>query len=745
MRTFRKSLSVITAAVSFIIGTGMLAGCNEYDDSRIKQDIKELREQVVSSDFLIRFESYDKQDVKGGDRIELVLASSVTKDRYAGIQADVVSNSGTVTAIATKSMTENPWKIEALNPEFDADGKVTKNPAVEIVNAGEYQTDAFLKVYLIDNEGQSHVTTKAITSRERPVADLIVYGKIFTSDNTESVVEAFAVKDGKYICVGDKSVVEEYAGPATEIVDFTGKGLVIPGCTEGHGHFVGLDGIVRQLPGFRASYDELIKTIIPQAMAAKPGPFFSFGWNTTEIDKFSKRDYAMEIEAVSSGYPVVLDDGGGHNAVCNRTALKKAGIINDKGEKILDVRGGDILTILDENGNPTNIASGYISDEVVPFVIERAIGTTLDDTQYYNACLSAVSELNKRGYTNYLDAYINGLDAGQTYMYLSDMDKVGLLTVNMMGYFTIRSYDWGLPKGGDIPENVKAKIEYVSYLDHMFTSGHINAGGIKLFQDGVTDTGTGWISEEYTQPGQHADKRHGNIIWEQQELNQIVAAANAKGFPVHTHTFGDLACHALIDAYVASPSASSLRIHNSLAHVRNISGDDIARCGTNRIDIASNMIWHTGTSEEMYQLATSYIPKKIFDSGYPMKSLLDAGIIVSSSTDAPCGEELLGTVPNIIGVCVTGLSPDYPDAAPFNESELITARQALKCLTINGAESLGLEKERGSIEKGKYADFVVLDKDVLELEKTNKMDIFNTNVASTWFEGRKVYQSETRQ
>lgn len=736
----KKSFILLLAAICVTIGTGVFYSCQKYDDAKIKKDIRDLQEQVASKDSLIRFSSYEKQTVRNGDRIELILEPSVTKDIYVGIQADVVSNSGTVTAIATKAGAGNTWSIEVRNPEFGGNGKVTVNPAVVILNAGEYKTDAFLKVYLIDNEGYSHVATKAITSGEQPVADLVVYGKIYTVDAAESIAEAFAVKDGRYVYVGNKDGAAEYASPATEVVDYTGKGLVIPGCTEGHGHFVGIDGIVHQLPGFKAKYDELIKTVIPQSMASKPGPFFSFGWNTAEIEKFSSRDYATEIEAVSSGFPVVLDDGGGHNAVCNRTALKKAGIINDKGEKILDVRGGDIITILDENGNPTNIASGYITDEVVPFVIERAIGSILDDSQYLNACLNAVAELNKRGYTNYLDAYINAMDAGETYIYLSNMDKVGLLTVNMMGYFTIRSYDWGMPKGGDIPESVKAKLEYVGYLDKVFTGGHINAGGIKLFQDGVTDTATGWISEEYTQKGLPEEKKHGNIIWQQEELNQIVAAANAKGFPVHTHTFGDLACHALVDAYVASPSASSLRIHNSLAHVRNISSDDIARCGANHIDIASNMVWHTGLPDWGIEYMLSIMPQSIHDSGYPMKSLLDASVTVSSSTDAPCGEDLTGTVPNIIGASVTGLSPAFPDAAPFNPSELLTVREVLQCLTINGARSLGLEEERGSIEKGKYADFVLLDKDVFELEKTDKMEIFNTNVASTWFEGRNVYQ-----
>ena len=102
-----------------------------------------------------------------------------------------------------------------------------------------------------------------------------------------------------------------------------------------------------------------------------------------------------------------------------------------------------------------------------------------------------------------------------------------------------------------------------------------------------------------------------------------------------------------------------------------------------------------------------------------------------------------GTVPNIIGVTVTGLFPTYLDAAPLGPDDLLTVSEALKCLTINGAASLGLEKERGSIEVGKYADFVVLDKDVLEMEAQGKQkEIFKVNVANTWFEGNQVYPKQ---
>ena len=569
-------------------------------------------------------------------------------------------------------------------------------------------------------------------SEQKGVADLVVYGKIFTSDN-DKIVDAFAVKDGKFVYVGTKDEVTKYAGADTKVVDYTGKGLVIPGCTEGHGHFIGVEGVATMLPGFKASYEELVSTIIPQKMKSNPGPFVSFGWATEKVSKDNQTDYASVLDKISTEYPIILIDGGGHNALCNTLALKKAGLLKDNGEKLMDVRGGDILT-LGETGKPT----GYITDEVIPYVVNKAVGALLDDAQYRQACINAVNALNERGFTSYLDAATNYLDEeARAYKYAYDLDKAGELTVNMIGFYNIRSYDWGFPKGGNMPEAVKKRLDYIGTLADKYSSRHVIANGVKLFADGVTDTGTGWISKEYLMEGLPADKKHGNIIWEQAELDAIVAASNERGFPVHTHTFGDLACEAVINAYCASSTASSLTVPNSLAHVRNIMDKDITRCAENNILISSNIIWHVGDPDWAMPYL-SHIPKDIYESGYPMKSLMDAGIVVSSSTDSPAGTTP-GTVPNIIGVAVNGVCPEFPDAAPLNPTELLTVAQTLKCLTINGAISLGLQKERGSIEVGKYADFVVLDKDVLEQEKTNKKDIFNTKVKCTWFEGQQVY------
>lgn len=574
-------------------------------------------------------------------------------------------------------------------------------------------------------------------------ADMVVYGKIFTADNAESMAEAFAVKDGKFIFVGSKADAQQYITHDTQVVDHTGKGLIIPGCTEGHGHFVGLDGVARMLPGYKEPYSKLVGSIISDKMKTNPGPFLSFGWAHLDVPEFSTNNYAMEIEAVSQGYPVLMMDEGGHSALCNRTALKKAGLINDQGEIIQQVRGGRVIAIQNPDGTPSNIASGYLSDEAVLYVIEHTMDKLLSDEEYMDACKLGVTELNKRGFTSYLDAMINALDDGKMYKYLNELDEINELTVNIAGYYAIRSYYWGKPEGGSIPESVTKHIDHVCDLNKQYTKGHVQANGIKLFADGVTDSGTGWISGEYKTPGLPEDKKHGNIIWKQEEMNSIVAAVNAKGLSVQTHAFGDKACESVIDAYISSPAANQLKVRNSLTHVRNISDADIARCAKNNIGIAANLIWHLGSNDQLRDYYLNLMPDDIYWSGYPMKSLLAAGVPVSSSTDAPCGEDLLGTVVNIIGVCVTGQVLVQLEVPPFNAKELLSVSEAIKVLTIGGASSLGIENDHGSIEVGKYADFVMLDQDLFELEKQNKqLDIFKTNIESTWFEGWQVYPKE---
>lgn len=580
-------------------------------------------------------------------------------------------------------------------------------------------------------------------------ADLIVYGKTFTAEKEgDGLCEAFAVKDGKYIYTGNRDGAAEYIDEErTKIIDITGKGLIIPGCTEGHGHFIGIDALSRMMPGYFMHYEELLD-LIREKMAAKEKTEYFLSWGL-DYQTFmgmtgGDKNFAEEIESAAPGIPVVLIDASGHQALCNQTALKMAGI--DNGKK---VRGGNVY--LTSSGVP----NGIISDEVVPYVIERTIDLSKVDSEIYRtACSNAVDTLHGRGFTNYFDAYINCMGGSIWYPYLKGMDDSGELKINVTTSYTIRSYE---------AEKYREITDYMIEEGNKYRTTHFNPLVLKLFSDGVVEARTGWTIGKY--PGAKPGQEHGNIVWSPDELKEIAAYANSKGIPIHTHTFGDGACRAVIDAYINAEEKSGKKLHNTLAHVRNITDEDIHRCAEHDIGIAGNLIWHCmdisalnkkpGSSKSNFlskiykavegwiklNIIKSYFPRGIFESGYPMKSLIDSGITVSSSTDAPCAEFLKGNIQNIIEVAVTGIAPG-DETRPYNEGELLSIREVLNCLTIDGARQLGIDDRCGSIKVGKNADFIIMDTDFLDYSGADLRTIHNTKIQSVYFEGKEVYKAK---
>lgn len=561
-------------------------------------------------------------------------------------------------------------------------------------------------------------------------ADLVVFNNIYTAENENNgLAEAFAVKDGKYIFVGAKEDAQKYIeNGKTVVLDGNNEGLIIPGCTEGHAHYFDGTGLNDQLIGNGESYEDLLITLENQYQN-NINQFVSFGWSTVSLmdKKQEKYNFADEIEDIAPGIPVVLIDNAGHSAVCNRTALNLAGITKENPI----VRGGGVELL--EDGTP----SGYVGDQAVFYVVDKVISNPFNDTQYRNACNYAQNELLRYGYTNAVDAFTNMYHPTGLYKALKQMDDDNELKINVAECYNIKSFDSNI---------YKTKIEEVLDIVDQYSSKHCNPAYIKLFADGVVESGTGWISHTYKNclPG----KEHGNIIWEQPELDSIVTYANHKGLTVHTHSFGDAACTAVIDSYLTSYEINNKHFRNSLDHVRNIKTEDIERCAENTIPVAANLIWHydyddtNPFSAEIKQSIRDNIGEEYYDAGYPMKSLVDNGVIVSSSTDAPAAMDIEGNILNVIEVATTGKAYNNGGANAFAVDELLTIRQALKALTIDGAWLLGLENERGSIKVGKYADFVVLDTNFLNYQGSELENIHNTQILSTYFEGEEVYTAK---
>ena len=432
---------------------------------------------------------------------------------------------------------------------------------------------------------------------------------------------------------------------------------------------------------------------------------------------------AESLEKIAPGIPVVLIASSAHDAVCNTTALQKAGFLENT-----NFRGGEIC--LDSNGKP----SGLVKDEAVYYIVEKAIGKLITDEQYLEAYKNVQQTLLGYGYTNALDAFANLYDSSATYENLQKLDDEGNLNMNVAECFTIKSCD---------AENYKSKVDEVVELTQKYKSKHTNPAFIKLFADGVVESATGWMFDPYKNVA--SGKEHGNIVWQQDELNELVKYANSKNILVHTHTYGDAACNALINAYINSNKENSGEFRNSLGHARNIKVDDIKRAAENKISIAENLVWHSDYDDsnpndvKQKQSVLSHISEEAYYAGYPMKSLIDNGVVVSSSTDAPAAVYCTGNIQNVIEVATTGIIPEE-NAKPFTPSELLTVKDALKALTINGAWQIGLENERGSIKVGKYADFLLLDKNILNYQGDQLRTIHNVKILNTFFEGKNVFE-----
>lgn len=547
-------------------------------------------------------------------------------------------------------------------------------------------------------------------------ADLMVYGKIFTSEGGQ-IVEAFAVKDGKYVYVGDKAGAEAYIEEGkTEVVDYTGKGLVMPGCGNAHAHYS--LGYAIQSAGTvmdRADgVDKFIKEIVPAAVKKakdnKANVVFGSGWDMMKFPK--DLCYRKLLDEVCSDIPIYFADEEGHKGLANTILLKKAGLIKEDGSAgKTEVRGGEV--VLDADGIPT----GYVKEQAGTYVRSFLDNEYLFSVDVAKANMAGIQEqLLSEGYTMYQDGYSSYFFNDNFYKAAQQMDQAGDM------HFVLGTA-WELDSWMDVDKTLEKAAATKKY-----ETAHIKTNWLKMFMDGTVESGTGFIDPVYP------DGHQGIPNWSEEELTDITRKANEKGITMHVHVMGNKGVTRIVNAYV---KGGKKEMRNTLVHVYGVSEPDYQRMADNNIYVTSGMLWHHCDSVLQKELL-HILPEGMNHKGYPMKSFFDHGINLSSHSDFPalCGapDDPFG----IMEIVVTGVY--YTEQAkPWWPEECITREQALTALTINVARQMFLENERGSIKTGKYADFLLVTKDVLTCPVT---EIHEAKPAATYFEGKQVFKSE---
>jgi len=558
-----------------------------------------------------------------------------------------------------------------------------------------------------DNSAQEEPTTSK--------ADLVVYGKIFTSENNQ-IVEAFAVKDGKYVYVGDKAGAAAYIEEGkTEVVDYVGKGLVMSGCGNGHAHYMlgyALKTIGTMI-GLDVTSEKFLSDIVPAAVkkarAEGATSIFGQGWR---LQSFEPQVPTREqLDAICDDIPMYFLDEECHKAIANTILLKKAGIINADGTAgKTTLRGGEI--VVDANGMPTGLlkeqAQTYVRnflDNDNLYTLDRALANLVEIDKY----LASV------GYTMYHGGWGNYFVNTNYYEACQQMDKAGKLHFVVGLPYEIESWmdmDEALGRAADAKK---------------FASSRVLPRWIKLLFDGGVEAGTAIVDPLYP------DGHQGIANWTEEEMTELARKANANGLTLHVHVMGNKGVSQVVNAFI---NGGKDEMRNTLVHVRNVNAEDYKRMAEHNIYVTSGVTWHhnvTGAAEYMREHGMT--PVGMEDKSYPFKSFFDNNIPVSIHSDYPALSGSPDDPFGIMEIAVTGVMAGE-NGTPWWPEELATREQALTAMTINCAKQMFIEQERGSISVGKFADFLLLDKDVLTCPVT---DIHSTKPAATYFEGKKVF------
>ena len=559
-------------------------------------------------------------------------------------------------------------------------------------------------------------------------ADLVVYGPVYTADNLMPAAEGFAVRDGRFVCVGSRSSVGRFvSGSRTRVIDLAGGGMIIPGCAESHAHYL-MDRSLTLANAVKISEFEDTKASIKtklerEYMRAKHYGrkfVYAIGWNYQLLlmeDLFTR----LELDEICPDLPLYMNDSEGHKGLANTKCLVNAGVTDAEGNLIMgQIRGGEICTGAD------NKATGLLKEQAGTYVRQHGIpfNEVLTDEGAKKVIQSSCAMLHKNGYTMYMDAWSNYFGGEELMAAAQALDREGGLRMNLGLSYEIESSNTQLNQ-----ELTKA------FACSRYASTHVFPNFIKLFIDGTVEGGTGLTSKPYP------DGHEGIQNWEQSEVADISKAASDAGFSMHIHTMGDKAVDIAVKAYESlGPDCKPMR--NSLAHVRNMIDEDKQICADNDIIVISGMLWHVVMLEGIRYIIPEIVPEGMGDKSYPKKSLVEKGVTVTSHSDFPANSGSPIDPMGIMEIAVTGSMRDVIldiPSTPWWPQELLTRMQVLRSLTINGAYQLHIENERGSISPGKWADFVVFDNDAFVCDSS---DIHKIKVLSTFFEGEQVYAAE---
>jgi predicted amidohydrolase YtcJ len=548
-------------------------------------------------------------------------------------------------------------------------------------------------------------------------ADLILHnGKIVTVDNKFSIHQALAVRDGKILRVGSNEEVLKAKGPHTQLLDLEGK-MVLPGLIDSHVHPNGacMTEFDHPIPEMEMIAD-VLAYIKGRAKALSKGEWIEV--RQVFITRLREQRYPTrrELDEAAPDNPVVFSTGP--DASLNTLALKLSGI--DKDFKVRD--GGPGYAEKDEHGEPTGILRSCTR-----YVKSQPSGRQPTDLDRTERLLQLFKDYASVGLTTIGDRDAKPADIDR-YRKLRDNHKLALRVAVSHHIDTIGAID-----------KIQQNIRCVAELPLVKGDDHLRIVGIKTYLDGGMLTGSAYMRRPWGVSKIYSIKDpeyRGVLFIPKERLLPIVQTTIESGLQFTAHSVGDGAVHTLLDAYVELARRMPIRkVRPCITHCNFMSAEAVRKLAELGVVADIQPAWlYLDTRTLTAQFG--YDRLRYFQ---PLKSLFEAGAIVGGGSDHM---QKIGSLRSVnpynpflaMWTTITRKAKWYDGR--LHPEEALSREQAIRFYTANNAYILFLDDRVGSLEAGKLADFIVLDRDLLTCPVD---DIKDTHVLRTYIDGKLVY------
>lgn len=532
-------------------------------------------------------------------------------------------------------------------------------------------------------------------------ADMVVRNaSVFTAaEGSSSTATGFAVKNGKFVAVSaNDAELEPFIGSGTVVKDMAGA-AVAPGLFDTHIHHIGGGKMLMKELQFSAalSLDDVLGRIKSYSANLTDTSAWVVGgnWGSTLLSQISNTDALKRLDEASNGHPVLLSDDSHHNVWANTLALEAAGIATE----------GATGVLIEGAAAPVRAAQAAAEPD------------TLEDLKNYS--LRAWDLLHSFGVTSIQDAAVSQsqLDA------LVALDEENKLKGWVSNCLAMR--------GGFAEPNI-SQSEFDQHAREA-NRDRVRTDFTKLVLDGVPPTQTAGFLGTYLPSPEHGCNYHGLVYNTTEELVDTLRLYREQGRHTKIHCAGDWSVQVAMDAFeVMRLEGSTQKYH--IAHGQFVTPEDRQRMKLlNVVAEVSPFIWYPGV---IPSAIAAVLPEEIASKMQPNRNLLDLGVLVAGGSDWSVSAD-----PNPwqgIGGLVTRQDPTGQFPGTLWAEQAVTVEEGIRIFSINGAKAAGIDDVVGSIEVGKAANFIFIDRDPF---KVNTTEIGSTKVLSTYVAGEEVYSS----